>query len=278
MNLNVFRERPYDFGSHIAVIVFRLAACCALAATACSDSIDPAAPGEHTAPVVVRPGAWAPPTLSEADILADRLLQRQNDRLRVDAAQRRELAAEILAVLSRIRFAYPAVADITARPTYAIGELMLALGPQLFENVYSLLEDGGDRIVLRTGQADFDSLNARLGLSVVVQIFQFSRTVIFYFNEYLNVSAAARAYAAIEGVQYAEPNGYVGDGSDIDAVKSDGRWYVVARRAWGDCPAGCINEVFDFFIVDGDSVERVERSQAMVRAEFRDLLRNRGWN
>ena len=148
----------------------------------------------------------------------------------------------------------------------------------MFEAVSSLLDGGGERIVLRTGHAEFDSLNARLGLSVVVRIFQFSGTVVFYFNEYLNVAAAAPVYAAMEGIDYAEPDAYVGDGSDVDAVESEGRWYVVFRRAWGDCPAGCINETLDFFIVDGDDVEQVERAQAMERIEFRDLVMTRGWN
>lgn len=34
------------------------------------------------------------------------------------------------------------------------------------------------------------------------------------------------------------------------------------------CPAGCINEVLDFFIVNGDGVERIERTQSMDRIEF----------
>ena len=261
-----------------------LAACCALVLAGCSDSIDPGAPdeaaasSEATAPVVVLSDAWEPPTLTEAAILADRLLRREDDSLLLDAAQRRELADEITAVLSRIRQAYPAVTDVTARATYATGELILALEPWLFEVVSSLLDDSTGSVELRTGHAEFDLLNARLGLSVVVRIFQFSGTVVFYFNEYLNVAAAAPAYAALEGIEYAEPNAYVGDGSDVDAVESEGRWYVVFRRAWGDCPAGCINETLDFFIVSGDGIERVERTQAMERIEFRDLVMTRGWN
>lgn len=260
------------------MITARLAACCALALAGCSDSIDRGAPDEPPAPVVVLADAWEPPTLTEAAILADRLMGREDDRLLLDAAERRELAGEIVAVLSRIRNAYPAVADIAVRETYATGELILGLEPMLFDAVSSLLEDSTGPVVLRTGYAEFDALNARLGLSVVVQIFQFSGTVVFYFNEYLNVAAAARAYAALERIEYAEPNAYVGDGSDVDAVESEGRWYVVFRSAWGDCPAGCINEVLDFFIVDGDGVERVERTQAMDRIEFRDLVMSRGWN
>jgi hypothetical protein len=81
----------------------------------------------------------------------------------------------------------------------------------------------------------------------------------------------------MEGIEFAEPNVQVGDGSDIDMAKSEGRWYVVVRRAWGDCPAGCINEELHFFIVNGTDVEQVDRAQAMERTEFSELVMNRGW-
>ena len=33
-----------------------------------------------------------------------------------------------------------------------------------------------------------------------------------------------------------------------------GRWYFVFRRAWGDCPSGCIDqELFFFTVVDGEA-------------------------
>ena len=214
--------------------------------------------------------------LTEADILADRLLQREDDRLLLDAAERRDLAYEIAEVLSRIRDAYPAVADITVRADYAFGELLLGLEPWLFETVASLLEGQTEPVVLRTGNAEFDSLNERLGLSAV-NTYPISGTVLFYFDEYLNVRAAAAAYAAIGGIEYAEPNAYVGDGSDINAVESKGRWYVVVRRAWGDCPAGCIDEDLSFFIVDDAGVKWVDPAQAMGIAEFEELFMNRGW-
>ena len=124
------------------MIVAQLAVCCALALAGYSDSIDTGAPGEDAAPVVMLSDAWEPPTLTEADILADRLLRREGDRLLLDAAERRELAGEVAAVLSRIRHAYPAVADITVRAPYAFGELILTLEPWLFEAVSSLLDDG----------------------------------------------------------------------------------------------------------------------------------------
>ena len=93
--------------------------------------------------------------------------------------------------------------------------------------------------------------------------FRLLRTTIFYFSEYLNVPAAAEAYEMVEGVEYAESNAYLGDGSDIDVASSQGRWYVVARRASGDCPSGCISQDLFFFIVDGATV-RDDRRPAGV--------------
>ena len=280
----------HDFRDRIVRVVIGLAAGCALALTGCSgstdsttstdstDSVDMEVPGDAAAPVVVlRPDGWEPPMLTEAAILADRILRREDDSLLLDEAERRQLAGEIASVLSSIRDAYPEVADIAARTPYAFGELILELEPQLFEAVVSLLDDQTGPVTLQTGYAEFDSLNATLGLSVVVNLFRRFRTVTFFFNEYLNVPAAAVAYTAMEGIEYAEPNAYVGDGPDLNALKSEGRWYVVARRAWGDCPAGCINEELFFFIVDDTAVEMIDSEEAMDIAEFEELVMNRGW-
>ena len=277
MNRDALRERRRDSKDRIAGIVVRLAACCALALTGCSDSSNSGAPGEVAAPVVVRSDAWETPSLTEAAILADRILRREDDSLLLDAAERNDLAREIAPVLSQIRDAHPTVADVAVRPPYAFGELLLTLEQGLFEVVSSLLEDQTGSVVLRTGYVEFDALNEQLGLSVVVKIFRRFRAVIFYFNEYLNVPAAATAYETIEGIESAEPNAYLGDGSDIDAVNSEGCWYVVARRAWGDCLSGCINAELYFFIVNGADVKWVDRTQAIESAEFRELVMNRGW-
>lgn len=73
-------------------------------------------------------------------------------------------------------------------------------------------------------------------------------------------------------------NGFLGDGPDIDAVKSQGTWHVAFRRAWGDCPAGCIFQEIFFFTVKGSDVERIEHAQAMDMIPFVDLLTNTGWS
>ena len=270
----------------IVAVLIALAACCALALTGCpgsgdsTDSTELDVPSHAAAPVVVvSPDGWEAPMLGEADILADRLLRRQDAGLILDAETRRSLAAEIDPALREIRAACAVLAEenVTVRMTHAFGELILALEPRLYEAVSSLLVDPTGPVTLETGYPEFDSLNERLGLSVVLDLFSFSRTVAFYFSEYLNVPAAAAAYEMLEGIEYAESNAYVGDGSDIDAVKSEERWYVVARRAWGDCPSGCINEELIFFIFDGAAVEMVDSRQALNQPEFSEIVMNRGW-
>ena len=75
--------------NRLAVSTAWLAAGCALALAGCSDSTSP---GEAAVPTVVHPDAWEAPVLTEADVLADRLLRREDDGLLLDATERRELA------------------------------------------------------------------------------------------------------------------------------------------------------------------------------------------
>lgn len=281
------------FRDCMVMVLIGLTACCATALMGCSgsgdsadstESANPEVPGETGSPtaaaapvVVLSPDDWQPPTPTEADILADRLLREDDDSLLLDPTERRQLAAEIDSVLSSIRDAYPAFADITVRMPYAFGELLVGLEPQLFDEVASLLEGQAGPVTLQTGYAAFDSLNADLELSVVVDLFPSFHAVTLYFSEYLNVPAAAAAYGMVDGVEYAESNTYVGDGPDTHAVKSHGRWYVVARHAEGDCPAGCIVEELFFFVVDGAAVEMIDSEQALEIPEFMALVMNRGW-
>ena len=281
------------FRDCVVMVLIGLTACCATALMGCSgsgdsadstESADPEVPGETGSPtaaaapvVVLSPDDWRPPTPTQADILADRILREEDDSLLLDPTERRQLAAEIDSVLSSIRDAYPAFADITVRMPYAFGELLVGLEPQLFDEVASLLEEQTGPVTLRTGYAAFDSLNADLELSVVVDLFPSFHAVTLYFSEHLNVPAAAAAYGMVDGVEYAESNTYVGDGPDTHAVKSHGRWYVVARHAEGDCPAGCIAQELFFFVVDGAAVEMLDSEQALEIPEFMALVMNRGW-
>ena len=127
-----------------------------------------------------------------------------------------------------------------------------------------------------TGYEFFDTLNRGFGLQAV-QPFPALDLVVLYLNERANMAAAMWAYLAIDGVAYAEPDTALGDGSDIEAGKADGRWHVVFRRAWGDCPSGCIEQELSFFTVADREARRIEPVRARGTGAFAALVANRGW-
>lgn len=127
-----------------------------------------------------------------------------------------------------------------------------------------------------TGHAAFDSLTGVLGLRAALT-YPALGVVVLRLDERANVAAATRAYGAIDGVAYAEPDHALGDGPDIEAAKAGETWHVVVRRAWGDCPAGCIHDDLWFFSVAGERVRRVELAQARGVEPFATLLAARGW-
>ena len=224
-------------------------------------------------------GVWkdSPPT--EPAILADRIMRRRsgNDLL-FDVKQRGELIAEIEQILSQIRDAYPAMTEIGVRETHRPRTLLIGLKPDLFEAVAGPANGRGGSAVPRTGHVEFDTLNASLGLQAVEPLSRLpGGLIIFHFGEHLNIDAAIRAYTAIEGVEYAEPDAFLGDGSDIDIYKSRGTWHVIARKAWGDCLSGCLYQELFFFTVEGDEVDQIEGGQAMHMAAFAELVATRGW-
>ena len=256
----------------IAGICFRFAACCALVLAGSGASFLEASEGAE-APTVVPAAPWEPPSPTEATILADRILRGESDDLLLDANRRHALGHEIEGVLVRIRDAYPAMAEISAREDHKPATLLLGLEPDLFETVSGQLDGERRSVTLRTGHAEFDALNAKLGLWAV-RPFSSAGVAAMYFRERLNIDAARRAYLAMVGVTYVELDALLGDGSGIEATKSQGIWYVVFRKAWGDCPAGCIYEDVSFFTVDNSGVERIEPTRAKSMAGFSELAVN----
>lgn len=265
------RERRRSFRCLIAMIVIRSAECCALVLVGCG--MPPALEGLE-APVVVRGEFREVPTPAEAVVLAHRILQRESDELLLDTGKRHAFARNIQTILSRIRNTHPATADVAVRQSHALGQLILGVEPDLLRILSDVLDDATDPVTLRTGYAEFDALNARLGLSAVALYLD---TAVFYVDEHANIEAAIEAYVALEGIGYAEPNVHLGDGPDIEASMSQGIWHVVVRNAWGDCPSGCVDEELFFFTVQGPDVERIERLRAMDRDVFAALVESRGW-
>ncbi len=65
----------------------------------------------------------------------------------------------------------------------------------------------------------------------------------------------------------------MGDRPNLQAMKNDGRWYVVFRDAWGDCPAGCTGQQLYYFTVSGEQVTRVAASEAASDSTFVELVK-----
>lgn len=232
--------------------------------------------GADTAPTVVPADSLKPPKVSEAVVLAHRILVRETDDLLLDAERRRELAREIVDVLKRLRDAHPEVAEVPVRRLHRPGVLLLGVKPDLMDAVSRLLRGKNGPVKLRTGKAAFDALNAKLRLRTM-RLFRRTGVLVMHLSERLNVQAARRAYMAIEGIEYAEADGHLGDGSDIEASKSGEAWHIVVRKAWGDCPSGCIYKKIFFFTVRGEKIERIEPARARGTFEFKILLMMRGW-
>ena len=254
----------------------RLAVVCLLLSVCGGVSMGVQAFGADAAPMVVRAGSLNPPEVSEAALLAHRILARESDELLLDEERRRDLAREIEEVLDRLRYAHPEIAKISARAAHQPGVLLLGVKPGLFRAVADLLEDKNGPVALRTGNAAFDALNAKLGLQAV-RPYRHTGVLVMHVSERANVGAAGRAYRKIAGVEYAEPDAHLGDGSDIEAAKAGGVWHIVVRKAWGDCPSGCLYKKLFFFTVKEGQVERVEPPRAVDTLAFRKLLWIRRW-
>ena len=236
----------------------RFAICCALAVASAASLPAPSFGGTEAA-------------VGEARILAERVLGRVSEAVLFDERRLGSLVLEIGRALARIRERDSALAAIRIRQPAPPAVLLLGVEAHLFASINRLPEGGGV-----TDNEAFDTLNAKLGVRKE-KVFPSLRVVALKTGDRVNVDAALKAYRAIDGVTFAEPDARLGDGSDIEAARSDGLWHVVFRRAWGDCPSGCINARSFFFVVDGGEVTWVAPRRARSMAAFSRLLARRGW-
>ena len=279
MKLRSFRQARRGSKRPVAVIRVCFSVVCIVLLAVWSVSPSTQAWGADTAPLVVRTDFRRTPKDSEATLLAHRTLARESKKLLIAEKRRSELAREIKGVLKRLRYAHPEMAKVSARAAHLPGVLILGVKPDLFRDVSRFLGQMSHMkkpVKLRTGNPAFDALNAKLGLRTVRR-YRHTGVIVMHLSERLNVRAARRAYKAIEGVRDAIPDAYLGDGSDIEAAKSSDTWHIVVRKAWGDCPSGCLYNKMFFFTVKDGNVERIEPVRAMTSPEFRKILETRNW-
>lgn len=211
--------------------------------------------------------------ISDAEVLADRILRRQSSGLLLNPKRRDRLAREIGQVLDQVRTAYPPAWEVSPRVDFRPGILLVGLTPALLSAAVPAGRNEGQP----TGHVEFDDLNTRLGLSDM-RIFLHVGAALLEFSKYVHLEAAARAYLEIPGVRFAHPDAQLGDGPDIEVVRVQETWYVIVRKAWGDCPSGCLHEELFFFIVENDVARRVEAAEAMQEPAFAKLAAIRDWH
>ena len=220
-------------------------------------------------PVVIIIDEWPFPTKRpDAEILADRIWQRETDDFFFDTTQRNQLIGEIEGVLSLIRAAYPLMNAIRVEKEAIPG--MLEIYPERdFDKILKeLLQDKQGLFRFETGNADFDALNAKLGVQAVRWT---SWGLSLIFDRHLNLRVASEAYSMVEGVREVSINYPPGMGNNIKAFKQGETWYVIFWNGWGDCPSGCIYHELFCFTVRGTDVERIPTAQAQTMPSFQEL-------
>lgn len=214
-----------------------------------------------------------PPPIREATVLADRMLWRELPELHLDPAERCAMSVLVEGVLWRIRERHQALAGVTAQRRHTPGVLLARLTRGWADALREAAE--ADGAGFDTGIVALDEANGRLGLRGVRVLS--GHTFALEFDRTINVARAAAVYEALEGVEWAERDGVAGDGPNVEMGQHRGAWYVVFREAWGDCPAGCIDQRLWFVTVRGERVRLVPQARAVEMDGFPPLLQAAGW-
>jgi hypothetical protein len=101
-----------------------------------------------------------------------------------------------------------------------------------------------------TGNKEMDDLINKYSITIKDSHKSFPLTFLMKTPQKNNLDALCLLFSKFQGVRFAEPNGYVGDGNDITADANDGKIKYKFRLAWGDCPAGCTASHFWEFEVN----------------------------
>jgi hypothetical protein len=107
-----------------------------------------------------------------------------------------------------------------------------------------------------TGYAPVDELVNRWDLTIREYYYwSIGEVAVLRAGRPLNMQALAARFAALNGVVWAEPNGFGGDGNDIRARVQDGGWRLDYSVGYGDCPAGCTSRhTWSFHVGSGGAV------------------------
>lgn len=146
----------------------------------------------------------------------------------------------IVSDLAQIRAQNDAVQSISAMEGWVPGELLMG-----FDDIgFAAVKDGT--------YTDWDCANAHYGFTGANAK---SFYVLVSFDHRFNVPLLANEYAQLPHVEYAEPNGFAGDGNDVCVSIDKEKYSYVFDAGSGDCPAGCIQHVYWGYSTEGTPVQ-----------------------
>jgi hypothetical protein len=148
---------------------------------------------------------------------------------------RRDLAA----IRSTFGDSYESVAKINFRTPWLPGCLVMAF------------DDTTEQRVLSGEYHAWDVLNKKLELATLDTLFlrRYGFSVL-YFEGRLHPYRLSELYGVLPGVRYAFPNHLAGDRPNVYARHDVYGSTYLFRKAWGDCPSGCIYSEYWYFRVD----------------------------
>lgn len=142
--------------------------------------------------------------------------------------------------LVKIRMSYPEMLLVSHRPNWVLGELIVGLTQEAWEQFQAGTHNG------------LNQLSLIYGLVNVNLILPSPPALLFQFGEQYNPEYLVPLYEAVDGVRYAEPNILLGDGARIQV--SSPEFEYTFSYGWGDCFAGCIfRHYWVFTIIDGSA-------------------------
>jgi hypothetical protein len=108
-----------------------------------------------------------------------------------------------------------------------------------------------------TGISQIDLLMTKYDIQVTGYYYwPYYHAAVLQTNEHVNLLALCSLFSNIQGIYFSEPNGWGGDGNDVDAIKNDELINFKFSLGWGDCPSGCISHHYwDFNVYFNGTVE-----------------------
>jgi hypothetical protein len=102
--------------------------------------------------------------------------------------------------------------------------------------------------VLNDEYRAWDSLNQEYGVNEISKdLLDWIHVAVLYFDGILHPKRLGALYGPLPGVRYVEPNGRIGDWSNIYPRLEGEQITYLFRHGWGDCPSGCIHDEYWYF-------------------------------